>query len=316
MLSRIANSLFWMGRYLERSEHLARYSKVHYFSALDAPQAQNKEELLSSILRYSGLDHLYFKDYDKINELNVLFYVLLDVKNPYSIVNTINYARENARGAQDCISTELWMAINKFFHFGSEIAFKPFQSTHTYDFTNQVMEYSAEIKGLIDNTIVHNHAWNVVSLGIHIERTIQVMRIISTKLDDIKNIKKNELSKAVENYQWPILLKSAESFDMCNRFYKATPTKNNSLEFLILNEQFPKSILFNVCKAYKHLDKLIPSIQKQKNSFLFQTGKLMSALKYTNIDELANGNELKFINETLDKMYGISTEFEKEYLLY
>ncbi len=316
MLSRIANSLFWMGRYLERGEHLARYAKVHYFSALDAPQAQNKEELLSSILNNAGLDHLYFKDYDKISELNVLFYVLLDVKNPYSIINTINYARENARGARDSISTELWMAINQYYHFGKEIAYKPFISTNTYDFTNEVMEYSAQIKGLIDNTMVHNHAWNLVSLGIHIERTIQVLRIISTKLEDINNIKTSDVSKAIESYQWPILLKSAESFDMCNRIYKSTPTQNNTLEFLILNQEFPKSVMYNVSKSYKHLSKLMTVKNKSKNQILFDVGKLMYELKYTKIEDITKSNAINFVDDTLKVANTIVMEFEKEYLSY
>lgn len=316
MLSRIANSLFWMGRYLERTEHLARYAKVHYFSALDAPQTQNKEELLESILIYAGLDKLYYKDYDKLNELNVLFYVLLDVKNPFSIVNNINYARENARGARDTITSELWESINKLYHFTNEFAFKPFKSTHTFDFTSPVMESSAEIKGLIDNTMVHDHAWNLVSLGLHLERAIQIMRIISSKLDDINKIEGNEVSKAIENYQWPILLKSSESFDMCNRYYKATPSRTNSLEFLILNPQFPKSILFNVCKAYEHLETLIKVSKDDDNPFLFQAGKLMYKLKYTTFDDIKTNDPLVFINGVLDNLYKLGTDFEKEYLSF
>lgn len=316
MLSRIANSLLWMGRYLERSEHLARYAKVHYFSALDAPQSQNKEELLSSILKNAGLDHLYFIDHEKISELNVLFYVLLDVKNPYSIINNINFARENARGARDTISTELWMVINQFYHYGKEIAFKPFVSTNTYDFTNEVMQFNSQIKGLIDNTMVHNDAWNMVSLGIHIERSIQILRIIGSKMEDISNIKSDNVSKALENYQWPILLKSAESFDMCNRFYKATPSQKNTLEFLLLNQNFPKSVLFNVCKAHEHLETLLKIKNSQENKFLFATGKLMYSLKYTTIDEIMASDTIKFVEDTLENINNITIEFEKEYLLY
>lgn len=315
MLSRIANSLFWLGRYIERSEHLARYTKVHYFSVLDAPKDQNKEELLMSILKYTGLEHLYFKDYAKIEEQPVLFYVLLDLKNPYSIVSAINYSRENARGCKDSITTELWEAINTYYHEINEEALEIFKPEHTFQFTQRMLDNTARIRGIADNTMIHDVSWDLLHLGFHIERAIQVMRIIITKTDDISKITKNSLDISVQNYYWSTLLKSAESFDMCNRMHKAMPSQENSLDFLILNDQFPKSILFNLERSFLLLKNLL-SFRNDPTTeqLIFEAGKLLYSMKYQSIEEIMEQGVNKYLNAQLSSVYKLARQFENEYL--
>ena len=117
MLARVANNLFWMGRYIERSEHIARYMNVNYFSSLDAPniKSQDRQFVLRSMLFMLGDPE---KDDAKILiEEDVLFSIGLDTDNPFSIISTVKLARENANSARDLISTELYEAINKFYHF-------------------------------------------------------------------------------------------------------------------------------------------------------------------------------------------------------
>lgn len=316
MLSRVANSLFWMGRYLERSEHLARYTKIHYFSTLDAPTAQNKEDLLMSILKNAGLNYLYFRDYQTINEQAVIFYVALDLANPYSIANSVASARENARGARDSITSELWEAINKYYHQVNDTALKPFEPDDTFDLTQLMIDNCNIIKGLIDNTLLHTDAWHLISLGLHVERAIQIMRIIITKTDDIAQIPQDRLKSSITNFQWSVLLKSAESYDMCNRYYRATPSRDNVLEFLILNSVFPKSIAFNLAAAYEHLQKVTAFRYAEKDKFMFQVGKLFYSFKYLTIEEIKNKEVGIFLNNSLDTIYNIAAEFEREYLSY
>lgn len=316
MLSRIANSLFWMGRYIERSEHLARYTKVHYFSALDAPQTQNKEDLLTSILKNAGLDHLYFKDYPTINEQAVLFYVSLDITNPFSIASAVNSARENARGARDSISSELWEAINKYYHEVNDYALNPFDTDDTFDMMQTMIQNCNVIRGLIDNTMLHTDAWNLIALGVHIERAIQILRILITKTDDLENVKQNELETTISNYHWSTLLKSAESYDMCNRFYKATPSQDNALEFLILNQSFPKSVSFNLNAAFEMFQKITAFKNEKSEKFLFDVGKLLFAFKYLTIEEIKEQKLDEFLNNSLNAVYTIAGQFEHEYLKF
>ncbi|MDX2196895.1 MAG: alpha-E domain-containing protein [Cytophagales bacterium] len=314
MLARIANSLFWMARYLERSEHLARYAKVHQFSAIDAPEAQNKEDLLMSILKNAGMNYLYQKDIGNVNEMDVIYYVLLNLKNPYNIISSVSSARENARGARDSITTEVWEAINMYYHYINNIAQIPFDTDDTYEVTHHIFTHCAHIKGLIDNTLIHNDAWHLISMGLHLERATQICRIIITKTDDIANVPENELNESIQNYHWSTMLKCAESFDMCNRTYRATPSRSNALEFLLLNQKFPKSLTFNLDKAYNHMTK-IAITKKSKDDFIFEMGKLVYTFKFLKIEEI-DENIHVYLNATLDKMYEIAYRFEKSYLNY
>ncbi len=140
MLSRIANSLFWMGRYLERADQSARYIKVHYYSALDAPLASKHEFIFESILTMLGLDEEYKKNSKNYQEDKINNLIALDETNHVSIRSSVIYARENARGARDSISSELWGAINKFYHFVNGFTEKDLQKEGIYYFTDKIME--------------------------------------------------------------------------------------------------------------------------------------------------------------------------------
>ena len=117
MLARVANNLFWMGRYIERSEHVARYLNVNYFSSLDAPNelSQSRQFVLRSLL-FMASDPVTDPNIE-LDEGQVLFDIALNKEKPDSIINYLQYARENANSARDLISTELYESLNKFYHY-------------------------------------------------------------------------------------------------------------------------------------------------------------------------------------------------------
>src|SRR6478609_4773534 len=143
MLSRIANSLFWMGRYLERVEHVARFAKVQHLSSLDAPTSLNKERVLISMLEMAGLPD----NYCSLTDQEVLFHISLADSNSFSLLSQLNYARENARGARDTISSELWEAINTYSHKLQELSLKPFEPELFVEAVDIIIANSAIIKG-------------------------------------------------------------------------------------------------------------------------------------------------------------------------
>lgn len=313
MLSRIANSLFWMGRYIERAEHLARYTKVQYISSLDAPIAQKMEFVLESILDFSGVVESYKEIHHKLIEEDVMQYIVLNDENPFSILSAVSYARENARGARDTISSELWESLNKYYHFVNDTDEKNLRATGPYEFAEKILEYSSVVKGYIDNTLIQNEVWDFINLGIHLERSIQISRIIIAKIKDIEKLKLLKSDETVINYQWGILLKSAESFDMSRKFYKALPNKSNTLEFMILNPTFPKSINFNLNKSYRILHDLAKSDIESKGTLEFIAGKLSSTYKYMTVEELEQKLAL-FLDDTVQSIYKLADFVEEKYL--
>lgn len=308
MLSRVANNLFWLGRFVERTEHISRYLKVQYFSSLDAPALQEKEFVLQSIMNMVGLEYKP----GEMSENDVLVAVAFDYENPSSIINSVFKARENARSTRDMVSTEIWENMNKFYHYVVSYPVQEYLSKGLYDFTQTVLERCSIVKGSINNTLIHDETWAFIQLGIHLERAVQIDRMTWNKLYDIQRLNKQDTS--LEVYQWTTLLKSAEALDMSRKYYKTFPKKENTLEFLILNHQFPRSVTYNLI-AIKDLVDLLSSVKVPKpGSLEFKIGKFMEEYKYKTIDEIPKEEELKFLNDTLTRIYELNEYIAETYL--
>jgi uncharacterized alpha-E superfamily protein len=312
MLSRIANNLFWMGRYIERIEHTARYTKVNYFSAMDAPISIQKEFVLNSILKMNG-SSIPKKDF---NEQNVLQLIAFDKKNPGSIISSVINARENARGARDIISTELWETINKYYHFVLNYNQELYKTTGLFDFTQNSIEQLTIVKGQMDATLVHNEAWSIIKLGLYLERAAQILRAIKTKMDDIASLRLDEKESAsMLSHQLAAMMRGLESFDMSRKHYRRAPNLNDSLEFLLLNDRFPRSVLSCLRKVTEQIHVISAAKNAGKDSAEFLANKKYSGLKHLTIEEI-NEDLNGFINKTQNDIYLIGVKLVDEYFSF
>jgi uncharacterized alpha-E superfamily protein len=148
-----------------------------------------------------------------------------------------------------------------------------------------------------------------------VERASQVTRILISKVNDIVKAENMKLGKAVENYQCITLLKSAEAFDMSRTFYRAIPNMKDTIEFLVLNKDFPRSICYNLIEINTCLNKINTFKVEEKDSLEFMVGKLCSAYNYLTILEIEK-DILVFLNDTLSKINQIANLLEKKYLNY
>ncbi|MDX2188440.1 MAG: alpha-E domain-containing protein [Bacteroidota bacterium] len=315
MLSRIGNSLFWTGRYIERAEHIARFTRVQYLSSLDAPLAQKKHYILESILDMVGYQFNKLIDENKLSEEEVLFFVCLDPNNPNSVIASINYARENVRGARDTVSSEFWEILNKYYHEINGYSHEEFLSEGPFDFSEMIYRNSSIVKGCIDNTHIHNDPWAILSMGLHLERAVQITRILIAKLNDIRKIEKGTKAQAIINYQIGALLKSTESFDMSRKYFKTIPSLINALDFLMLNVEFPKSLSFNLTHASIYLNKINLGNPLDRTTPEFRLEKIANKFKYLSVEEIEK-NALGLLEETLNELYGIGAMIEKKYLSF
>ncbi|MEM9720074.1 MAG: alpha-E domain-containing protein [Bacteroidota bacterium] len=317
MLSRIANHLFWMARYMERSEHLARYLKVQYYSSLDAPEKFGKEVSLYSILFMLGGQKQYLEKYESLQEDLILKFCCFDEDNIYSIKNCISASRENARSVRNVISLEVWEAINRMFHETNRFSGLDYsQEQSRYDFFQHVIENAYIVKGMFNNTLLRDSVWSIVCIGTHLERAIQTTQILIAKLHDIHEIEDNIPPKGkvvLQNYQWTTSLRCVGGFDMSRHYYKKMPNKRNVAEFLILHPEFPKSVAFNLVELYTNLDHINLSKDIKPSSSLFAAGKLAHRLKYTLVDGILD-DLYSFLIELRDELYTLGTSFEREYL--
>ncbi len=215
MLSRVAGYLYWIGRYIERAENIARYTKEIYFSSIDAPmeEVDARKFVLESMLYMVGIF-----DMEDINEKDVLYKIGLDPENSNSLLSIITSARENARGARNEISTEVWESINTYYHFVNNYPVDTFLTKGLYDFTQKILEQTSVVQGKIFGSMLHDEGWSIISCSMYVERSLQMIRILNTKLHDIYKIENMGLPVNKMSFEWATLLRCTESFDM-NRKY-------------------------------------------------------------------------------------------------
>lgn len=314
MLARVANDLFWMGRYIERAEHTARYLNVNYFSSLDAPNklSQSRTFVLNSM--YALVDNRV-ENTSELKENEVLYDIALNPEKTYSIIKCIKSARENANSSRDLISTEFYESINKFYHFVISYPKETFVKNGLFDFTTTVTEHTAILRAKIRGTILHDEVYALIMLGMNIERATQITRIIKTKFDDAERATGGYTNPFKNSYEWTTLLKCAESYDMMRRFYRKTPTQLTTLEFLLLNPNCPRSVTNSLNQSYKHISQLDSLKLHNINSSSFLIGKMRSEYEFKTIEEVQK-NVREFIEDTLNKLIKISIKLEEEYFNY
>jgi len=312
MLSRVANNLYWMGRYIERADHLARYSKANYFSSLDAPilKTYDRTFVLDSMLYMAGIF-----DMDEVVERDVLFRIALDQENPNSIISNITFARENARGARNTISADLWEAMNTYYHKVVSYPQEVYLTTGLYDFNQMILDQTSIVSSKIYGTLLHDEEWAIILIGMHIERAIQIIRIINSKLHDIYKIEQAGLPITEMSFEWSNLLRCLESFDMNRKFYHSIPNRKQVLEFLLLNENCPRSISYSLKGIRRYEEKISRNENQDSNAISFKIRKLSEQYRYLSYDEFKD-DIYGLLNKTQSKIFEIADELEKKYLSF
>ncbi len=303
MLSRVAENLYWIGRYLERVEHLARYINVEYFSSLDVVNSRQHELAIISIADMIGLPKPDMKA--DINEEEILVASALDENNPVSIISALFSARENARSVRESISSELWESINNFYHFVSTYPVDTYKTRGLSDFTNHVIQHCSIVRGRIQNTLMHDVGWLFIQLGIQVESASQIVRIMISKIANIEEVNRMKLGRYIQEHQWEVLLDCLEAMDMCKKYYTTLPNRTRTIEFLLFNPDFPRSVHSRLGLILRYLQRINKTGSKHDRSIDFRVGKLISPYQYLEVHEI-DDNLPAFLEELLSKIYQIS----------
>jgi uncharacterized alpha-E superfamily protein len=249
MLSRVADSVFWMSRYVERAENVARFIDVNLFLSLDLGAGHGSQW---APLVYTTGDHTGFFDrFKDFTQDQVIEFLAFDPKNPNSILSCLRLARENARTVREMISSAMWEEINKFYLMVSSAAADPAKIHSMFDFFNQVKLSSHMLQGVTDATMSHGEAWHFARIGRLIERADKTSRILDVKyfllLPTVA-----EIGTPLDTIQWAALLKSASALEMYRRRYgRILPAQ--VADFLMLDRHFPRAMHFCLIKAEESL---------------------------------------------------------------
>ena len=311
MLSRVADNLYWFGRYIERAEHVSRFLRVQYFSSLEIQTDRQLDLALRSILSMVDIQ----QGGEKLMEEFTLVAVAMDISNPSSIKSCIQNARENLRGSRDHISTELWQLVNKYYRFIVDYPEEYYKTQGLYEFTQRALENCAIIKHSIQNSMIHDEAWAFMKMGLHLERAVQILRIMLIKLQDVEKLEENEIPASVIAYEVGTLLKSVEGLDMFKRVYRTSPTLTKALEFLVLNTIYTRSVTYNMAALQQFLLEIRPTKTVKPNSVTWNVGRTTEYLKYCTSEDIEK-KPTEFLNKVLNQIYNFHNLLTKEYLSY
>ena len=197
----------------------------------------------------------------------------------------------------------------------SSLPVKKFVKTGLYEFTSQVTEMTAVLRGKIRGTLLHDSIYAIIMMGVNLERALQITRIINAKYNDAKMSPGSYGDRFRNSYEWTTLLKCAESYDMMRRYYKKTPNSLCTLEFLILNSKCPRSVMNSLNQVYRHVCTLDPLKSRDKDSTAFLVGKVRAEYQFKRVEDI-EGNIQQFIEDILSDLSAIGARMENEFFHY
>lgn len=283
MLSRVAESIFWMSRYIERAENIARFIDVNLRLVLDTPMDINLQ--WEPLIQITADEQLFSSQYSSPNQKNVLNFLIFNLKNSNSITSCVSKARDNARTVREVITTEMWLCINEFYLF----LLSPRSRTEAFSspnsFLTKVKNYSQLLIGLAESTVVHNEGWHFIRMGHLLERADKTSRSLDMKyfilLPEV-----DYMGTAYDTLQWAALLKSVSALDVYRkRYHQITPS--NVVRFLFFQSDFPRSVKYCLreCDASLHAVTMTPP-GSYSNLAERQLGMLRAEIEYADVNEI------------------------------
>ena len=311
MLSRIAESLFWMNRYVERAEGMLRMLKINFVTSLDKNESYQYN--WSPVLQI--FTELNEREIDKIKDDTnaALIYMITEKNNPNSIRSIITKARENARGVQDHITKEVWESINEYYQKVSSKRIEELLESGEQLYTiSSLIDQSLYFYGVSEVTMPRGEGWNFMNIGKFIERAIQTADILDIKFHDIEY----DLNNPMDIPYWKNLLLSVSGYEYYMKTYHTGLQTQNVLDMIIMNTNFPRSILYSVKKISHIMEKIghertDGDLQLEKN-----IGRLRSRIEYSDLESISQIGLHQYLDEIIDNVFSFSNKLSKVYFAY
>jgi uncharacterized alpha-E superfamily protein len=299
MLSRVADSVYWMSRYIERAENVARFVDVNLQLVLDAPEGQDQQ--WDPLVAITG-DHAEFaRRYGAATESSVIKFLTFDGDNPNSIFSCVRAARENARSVREIISSEMWLQLNRFYLMLKPTARESGGLDEHEGFYDQVRQASHLFNGITDATMAQSEAWHFSRLGRMVERADKTSRILDVKYFLLLR-SAQEVGTAFDDIQWVAVLRSASAFEMYRKRHGRISPRG-VVEFLMLDREFPRAIQFCLSAARDSLHAIsgtpLGTFRHPPEKLL---GQLCSDLSFAAVDEVMQYGLHEYLDELQTKL--------------
>ncbi len=285
MLSRVAESLYWMSRYIERAENVARFIDVNFHMILDGATAQGEE--WRPLVYTTGDDEEFNKRYDAPTRENVVHFLAFDLKNGNSILSCVRAARENARTIRDVITSDMWEQMNSFYLMLNDPNAVHRVAESPYDFFSQTKQASQSFVGITDLTLSHGEAWNFCRMGRLLERSDKITRLLDVKYFLLKTANPEAVQDSSrDSLQWSAVLKSASALEMYRKKHR-TIDPEGVVDFLLLDREFPRSALYCLNTANESLHSVTgSSFGSYKCAAEKELGRLCAEISYADVRDI------------------------------
>jgi len=298
MLSRVAESVYWMSRYIERAENVARAVGVNLKLEIDLTGIA--EEQWDPMIKVAGDAEGFAARYDGPTRASVIEFLTFDRKNPNSVVSCVAQARENARTVREMISSEMWEEINGFYLTLTAAGARDRAIRDATEFFTEVQRTSHLIEGTKNETMEHGEAWHFSRLGRFMDRADQTTRILDVKYFLLLP-SAADVGTPVDDLQWSALLRSTSGFEAYRRAHGLVSSESVVM-FLLFDREFPRSVHHCVTHAQSSLHMVTGNPQRRfANKAEQALGRLVSELDYTDAKEVVAAGLHEFLDELQDR---------------
>ncbi|HEY9319665.1 MAG TPA: alpha-E domain-containing protein [Achromobacter sp.] len=332
MLSRTADNLFWMCRYIERAENTARMLDVNLQMSLLPQDPQTREGSWLGVLRISELQGLYQSKYTAISPHDVLQYMVRDPENPSSIYSCMRAARENARAVRGSLTTEVWETYNttwlellKHLHTG-------LLERNPGEFFEWVKFRSHLARGVTIGTMLEDEALYFLRIGMHLERADNTARMLDVKFHErggngaqgaFQNGSQNEAQEIrteptgtaalqSEFYRWSALLSSVSGLEIYRKVYRDVITPDRVAELLILHGDMPRSLLASMRAV---ADDLARVSNQRSTETERRAGMLCAELQYGRVEDILDSGLHQYLDHFLDRINDLGNRISQDFLV-
>ncbi len=310
MLSRTADHLFWMSRYIERAENLARLLDVTWQMSLVPQPVEVANQNWKAIIALNSLEESFEKKYSTVNAENVLRFMVSDTDNYASIHSCLRLARENAHAVRGTITSEMWETLNSTWLDAREKTFEQLYGAGIADFFEWVKMRSSLSRGTTLGTLLQDDSYHFIRLGTLLERADNTARILDVKYHVLRP--QGEEEGATDFYQWGALLRSVSAFEVYRKAFRDVITPERVAELLVLRSDMPRSLHFCLNGVIKTLDLLANAHSHETQR---QAGMLHALLHYARVEDILEQGLHEWLTDFMDRIYLLGNGISRDFLM-
>jgi uncharacterized alpha-E superfamily protein len=312
MLSRIADSLFWLNRYMERADGMLRLAATHYILSLDK-DVSGTATWMSVMEIFTDSDEDFLRSIENNTE-ECLKLLLIDSTNTNCLKTLVNRARENARGVQDHITKEVWEEVNQMYHLVNQPALEQkIDSFLGLEVMEPLIKHTVMYAGITDITMPRGTGWCFMNLGKYIERCLQTIAFTEAQLEI------THFSEADTNdlLQWKYLLFSLSGYELHLKTYRSSNHNYNVLHQVLINENFPRSVTYSLQRIEHYLNKVIGNnITEERAALVRIFGRLFSRVRWMELDSLNKETVPVFFEEIKAELVEFNKKVVQHFFSY